>query len=69
MLRGKPNGRSQQDSLIDLNEEIQSINGFKATDFEDKCQFLDWYVSQMPFEIQITKLDGTQMIFPKISFF
>lgn len=69
LLRGKPNGRSQQDSLIDLNEEILSINGRKATDFEDKCQFLDWYVSQMPFEIQITKLDGTQLIFPKISFF
>jgi hypothetical protein len=69
LLRGKPNGRSPQDSLIDLNEEILSINGFKATDFEDKCQFLDWYVSQMPFEIQITKLDGTQLIFPKISFF
>jgi hypothetical protein len=69
LLKGKPSGRTPQDSLLVLDEEILSINGRKAEEFEDKCQFLNWYVSQMPFEIQITKLDGTPLIFPKISFF
>lgn len=67
LLKGKPNGLTAQDSLIDLDEEILSINGFKAADFKNKCQFLDWYISQRPFEIQLTKLDGTQLIFPRIN--
>jgi hypothetical protein len=67
LLKGKPDGLIPQDSLINLDEEILSINGLKAEDFENKCQFLDWYISQRPFEIQITKLDGTQLIFPKIT--
>lgn len=66
-LRGKPRGLTPQDSLIEIEEEILSINGFKATDFENNCQFLDWYISLRPLDIQITRLDGTQLIFPKIS--
>lgn len=65
-LKGKPIGLTPQDSLIEVEEEILSINGFKAADFENNCQFLDWYISLRPLDIQITKLDGTQLIFPKI---
>jgi len=66
-LRGKPIGVTPQDSQIGLNEEILSINGFKAADFDDKCQFLDWYISLRAMEIQITKLDGSELTFPKIT--
>lgn len=66
-LKGKPRGLTPQDSLIEIGEEILSINGFKATDFENNCQFLDWYISLRPLDIQITRLDGTQLIFPKIT--
>ncbi len=66
-LKGKPVGFSSQDSMIELNEEILRINGFKAADFENKCAFLDWYISLRPLEVQITKMDGSQLVFPKIT--
>lgn len=66
-LKGKPRNLIPQDSLIEIDEEILSINGLTAADFEDKCQFLDWYISLRSLEIQILKLDGTQLIFSKIS--
>lgn len=65
-LKGKPRGLTPQDSLIEIDEEILSINGFKAADFENNCQFLDWYISLRPLDIQITRLDGTHLIFPTI---
>lgn len=67
ILKGKPRGLTPQDSLIDIGEEILSINGLKAADFENICQFLNWYITLRPLEIQITKLDGTQLIFSKIT--
>lgn len=66
-LKGKPRGLTPQDSLIAIDEEILSINGLKAADFENNCQFLDWYISLRPLDIHIIKLDGTLLIFPKIS--
>jgi hypothetical protein len=66
-LKGKPKGLTPQDSHIAIDEEILSINGLKAADFENNCQFLDWYISLRPLDIHIIRLDGTQLIFPKLA--
>ena len=66
ILNGKPDGLIPQDSQIDLGEEIKMLNGFSADDFEDKCSFLKWYLTQIGREIEIIKLDGTRLFFPKL---
>lgn len=66
VLSGKPLGLTSDDSKIEIGEEILEVNGVKMEGFSNECDFLKWYVSHNPEQIELTKLDGTQLTFPKI---
>ena len=66
IVRGKPIGLTPDDDQIEIGEEILSIDGKKASDFSSECDFLEWSFSRTPDQLEIVKLDGTRLVFPKI---
>ncbi|PZV83607.1 hypothetical protein CLV31_106224 [Algoriphagus aquaeductus] len=66
ILSGKPKGLTPADALIEIGEEIKMVNGFSASDFEDECSFFSWSTTQKSKELEIVKLDGSRLFFPKL---
>lgn len=66
VLTAKPEGMTEHDSKIEVGEEIKSINGFSAADFEGECSYFSWSNGQLSKPVEIEKLDGTKLFFPKI---
>lgn len=66
ILSGKPKGLIPEDAQIEIGEEIKLVNGFSASDFEDECSFFSWSNTQKSKEMEIVKLDGTRLLFPKL---
>lgn len=65
ILSSKPQGLIPTDSLLEIGEEIKSINGFSAEDFQGLCSFFKWS-NQLTDPVEIVKLDGSKLLFPKI---
>ena len=66
ILNSKPQGLTPQDALIEVGEEIKSINGFTAADFDGICSYFKWSVKQKPNPVELVKMDGTKLVFEKI---
>ncbi len=66
ILAGKPVGLTPDDAKIETGEEIRSINGYTAGDFEDECSYFSWSIAEKSDKAVIVKMDGTSLIFPKI---
>ena len=66
VLTAKPEGMTEHDSKIAVGEEIKSINGFSAADFEGECSYFSWSNGQLSKPVEIEKLDGTKLFFPKV---
>ena len=66
ILNSKPQGLTPQDDLIEVGEEIKSINGFSAADFDGICSYFKWSVSQKSNPVELVKMDGTKLVFQKI---
>lgn len=65
-VTAKPVGVSEQDTKIVVGEEIKSINGFSAADFDGVCSYFFWSNGQVSKPVEIEKLDGTKLFFPKV---
>ncbi|MFC5192258.1 retroviral-like aspartic protease family protein [Algoriphagus aquatilis] len=66
ILNSKPQGLTPQDAMIEVGEEIKSINGFSAADFDGICSYFKWSVKQKPNPVELVKMDGTKLFFEKI---
>ncbi|MBC6366995.1 hypothetical protein [Algoriphagus sp. AK58] len=67
ILSSKPQGLTPKDALLEVGEEIQAINGFSAIDFKGSCSYFKWSVLQNPSRVELVKMDGTKLVFEKIS--
>lgn len=67
ILAGKPVGLTPDDGKIEVGEEIRSINGFSAADFEDECSYFSWSINQKSDGVILVKMDGTSLTFPRIA--
>lgn len=66
ILNSKPEGLTPDDSKLEIGEEIKSINGFSAADFDGICSYFKWSVSQKSKPVELVKMDGTKLVFQKI---
>lgn len=63
ILKSKSIGAVPEDELIEVGEEINSVNGRISTSFQDSCEFIRWSYTSKPEVIQIQKMDGTELTF------
>ncbi|MCL6260135.1 retroviral-like aspartic protease family protein [Aquiflexum sp. TKW24L] len=66
VLMSKSIGAVPQDALLNIGEEIEAVNGRRAEDFADACDFMRWSFTNKPKTMTITKLDGTSLVFEPI---
>lgn len=66
ILTSKPQGLTPQDALLEIGEEIKSINGFSAGDFDGICSYFKWSVKQGSNPVELVKMDGTKLNFEKM---
>jgi hypothetical protein len=66
VLTSKPKGLTPQDALLEIGEEIKSINGLSANDFDGICSYFKWSVNQKSMPVELVKMDGTRLVFEKI---
>lgn len=53
-------------SILELDEEIKSVEGKSATDFKDDCEFLLWkFENRFKNEIEIEKINGQKIMVKK----
>ena len=66
VVMSKSIGAVPEDIMLSIGEEILSVNGRRAEDFVDACDFMRWSFTSKPNSISITKLDGTTLVFEPI---
>ena len=66
VVMSKSIGAVPEDIMISIGEEILSVNGRRAEDFADSCDFMRWSFTNKPKSMTITKLDGTSLVFEPI---
>ena len=65
---GKLKNTQNTSDNLQVNEEIKTVNGKKATDFTDECEFIKWKVENSDLqEITIVKMDDTVLIIKRQS--
>lgn len=60
--------KNSSSQMLTIGEIIKSIDGKKASDFNDNCQYLLEYYYTKKNSIQIEKLDGTVVIIKRAAF-
>jgi hypothetical protein len=63
ILKSKSIGAVSEDELIEVGEEINSVNGRTSTSFQDSCEFIRWSYTSKPEVMKIQKMDGTELTF------
>jgi len=66
VLMSKSIGAVPEDALLNIGEEIEAVNGRRAEDFVDACDFIRWSFTNKPKTMTILKLDGTSLVFNPI---
>ncbi|MCH6199524.1 aspartyl protease family protein [Aquiflexum sp. LQ15W] len=66
VVMSKSIGAVPEDIMLSIGEEILSVNGRRAEDFADACDFMRWSFTNKPKSMTITKLDGTSLVFEPI---
>lgn len=66
VVMSKSIGAVPEDNMLNIGEEILSVNGHKAEDFVDSCEFIRWSFTNKPKSVTITKLDGTSLVFKPV---
>ena len=63
ILKSKSIGAVSEDELIEVGEEINSVNGRTSASFQDSCEFIRWSYTSKPEVMKIQKMDGTELTF------
>jgi hypothetical protein len=66
VVMSKSIGAVPEDIMLSIGEEVLSVNGRRAEDFVDACDFMRWSFTSKPNSISITKLDGTSLVFEPV---
>jgi hypothetical protein len=66
VVMSKSVGAVPEDIMLSIGEEILSVNGRRAEDFADSCEFIRWSFTNKPKSVTITKLDGTSLVFEPV---
>lgn len=66
LVMSKSIGAVPEDIMLSIGEEILSVNGRKAEDFADSCEYIRWSFTNKPKSVTITKLDGTSLVFEPV---
>jgi hypothetical protein len=66
VLMSKSIGAVPEDALLNIGEEIEAVNGRRAEDFADACDYMRWSFTNKPKSMTILKLDGTSLVFNPI---
>lgn len=54
-------GENSSSNELEINEELLSLNGKKATDFESECEFLLWFFLYKENQMIIEKMNGKKI--------
>lgn len=55
-----------QDLNLDIGEEIESVNGRKASSFKDFCEYLDFMFTLKDQELEVIKANGEKVMLKKV---
>ncbi|TWI80633.1 gag-polyprotein putative aspartyl protease [Lacibacter cauensis] len=69
LVLDKNTGDASTAAALETGEEVKRINKLSAADFKNECDFLLWMYHYKGQELQVEKMNGTQLILKRSSVF